>query len=130
MRRGRPPALERGFFIAPTVFDDVRDDMSIATDEIFGPVMSILTWRDVDDVFQRANHSQFGLTANVWSTDISAALRAARRVEAGYVFVNSAGKRPLGSPFGGWKSSGLGKGSSLDELLSFTREKAVTVELA
>jgi betaine-aldehyde dehydrogenase len=91
--------------------------------------MSILTWHDVDDLFRRVNNTHFGLTANVWSNDISQALRAARRVEAGYVFVNSPGKRPLGSPFGGWKASGLGKGSSYEELLSYTREKAVTVEL-
>lgn len=126
---GRPENLERGYFVAPTVFDDVQDGMTIATDEIFGPVMSILTWDDVDDVVRRANHSQYGLTANIWSNDISQALGAARRVESGYVFVNSPGKRPLGSPFGGWKASGLGKGSSLEELLSYTREKAVTVEL-
>lgn len=126
---GRPDGLDRGFFLAPTVFDDVQDGMTIATDEIFGPVMSILTWDDVDDVLRRANNTRFGLTANIWCTDISRALRAARAVQSGYVFVNSPGKRPLGSPFGGWKASGLGKGSSLEELLSYTQEKAVTVEL-
>ncbi len=126
---GRPDTLERGFFVAPTVFDDVQDEMTIATDEISGPVMSILTWDDPDDLFRRVNNTQYGLTANVWANDISQALRAARRVEAGYVFVNSQGKRPLGAPFGGWKASGLGKGSSYEELLSYTREKAVTVEL-
>ncbi|HKC28023.1 MAG TPA: aldehyde dehydrogenase family protein [Jatrophihabitans sp.] len=126
---GRPPEIERGFFIAPTVFDRVHDTMAVATEEIFGPVMSILTWRTVDDVIARANRTEYGLTANIWCRDITAALSAARRVEAGYVFVNSQGKRPLGSPFGGWKASGLGKGASLAELLSYTREKAVTVDL-
>lgn len=126
---GRPDGIDRGFFIAPTVFDHVEDGMALARQEIFGPVMSLLSWRDVDDVVARANRTEYGLTANVWCTDMSAALRTVRRLEAGYVFVNSQGKRPLGSPFGGWKASGLGKGSSLDELLSYTREKAVTVEL-
>ncbi|MCW2876031.1 MAG: Aldehyde dehydrogenase [Sphaerisporangium sp.] len=126
---GRPADLSVGYYVEPTVFDDVSDDMTIAREEIFGPVMSILEWRDVDDVIARANASRFGLTANIWSLDISQALTAARRVEAGYVFVNSEGKRPLGAPFGGWKSSGLGKGASLEELLSYTREKAITVAI-
>jgi betaine-aldehyde dehydrogenase len=126
---GRPAHIERGFFVAPTVFDAVEDGMALATQEIFGPVMSLLRWRDVDDVVARANRTEYGLTANIWCRDISAALHAVRRIEAGYVFVNSQGKRPLGSPFGGWKASGLGKGASLEELLSYTREKAVTVEL-
>jgi betaine-aldehyde dehydrogenase len=126
---GRPANLDRGFYVEPTVFGNVVDDMTIATEEIFGPVMAILDWTDPDDVFERANRTQYGLTANVWSRDVSTALRAARRVDAGYVFVNSQGKRPLGSPFGGWKASGLGKGASLEELLSYTQEKAVTIEL-
>jgi betaine-aldehyde dehydrogenase len=126
---GRPEGLERGFFVAPTVFADVADEMTIAREEIFGPVMSVLDWDDVDDLFRRVNATDYGLTANVWSSDLSTAIKAARRVESGYVFVNSPGKRPLGAPFGGWKSSGLGKGASLEELISYTREKAVTIEL-
>ncbi len=126
---GRPTGLDRGFFLAPTVFADVQDDMTIAREEIFGPVMSVLAWRDVDDVVRRANALPLGLTANVWTNDVSAAHRTARALESGYVYVNGTGRRPMGTSFGGWKSSGLGKENSHEELLSYTREKTVTVTL-
>jgi betaine-aldehyde dehydrogenase len=126
---GRPDGLDRGFFVEPTVFTDVEDDMVIAREEIFGPVMSVFTWSDADDVVRRANALPMGLTANVWTNDISTAHRMAQDLEAGYVFVNGTGRRPLGAPFGGWKSSGLGKENSMEELLSYTREKTVTVTL-
>jgi len=124
---GRP--YDRGYFVRPTVFADVTDDMTIAREEIFGPVMSVLGWRDVDDVVRRANSVEFGLTANVWTRDVSAAHRLAGRLDAGYVYVNGTGRRPAGTPFGGWKHSGLGKENSLEELLSYTREKSVAVTL-
>lgn len=126
---GFPAGQTHGFYVEPTVFADVTDSMTIAREEIFGPVMSILEWTEIEDVVARANNTPYGLTANVWSSDVSRAVATARAVEAGYVFVNSSGKRPLGAPFGGWKSSGLGKGSSLEELMSYTREKSITIEL-
>jgi betaine-aldehyde dehydrogenase len=125
----RPTHLERGFFLEPTVFTDVDDGMTIAREEIFGPVMSVLGWHDWDDVVARANSTRLGLTANVWTNDVSTAIRTARALEAGYVYVNGSGRRPTGMPFGGWKSSGLGKENGLEELLSYTREKSVTVTL-
>jgi betaine-aldehyde dehydrogenase len=125
----RPSHLSRGFFLEPTVFADVGDGMTIAREEIFGPVMSVLSWREWDDVVQRANATRLGLTANVWTNDVSTAIRTARALEAGYVYVNGTGRRPTGMPFGGWKSSGLGKENGLEELLSYTREKSVTVTL-
>jgi betaine-aldehyde dehydrogenase len=126
---GRPPGLERGFFVEPTVFTDVTGAMTIAREEIFGPVMAVLGWRDVDEVVARANSVEYGLVANVWTRDVSAAHRLAGRLEAGYVYVNGTGKRPLGTPFGGWKHSGMGKENSLEELLSYTRSKTVAVTL-
>jgi betaine-aldehyde dehydrogenase len=125
----RPSHLMRGFFLEPTVFTDVDDGMTIAREEIFGPVMSVLHWRDWDDVVARANATRLGLTANVWTNDVSTAIRTARALEAGYVYVNGSGRRPAGMPFGGWKHSGLGKENGLQELLSYTREKSVTVTL-
>jgi betaine-aldehyde dehydrogenase len=125
----RPTHLERGFFLEPAVFTDVDDAMTIAREEIFGPVMSVLGWRDWDDVVARANDTRLGLTANVWTNDVSTAIRTARALEAGYVYVNGNGRRPTGMPFGGWKTSGLGKENGLEELLSYTREKSVTVTL-
>jgi betaine-aldehyde dehydrogenase len=123
----RPAAHPEGYFLEPAVFVDVEDEMTIAREEIFGPVFSVLGWRDVDDVIARANSLPLGLTANIWTENVSTAHRVAAALEAGYVYVNGDGRRPPGAPFGGWKSSGLGKENSLEELLSFTREKTVTV---
>jgi betaine-aldehyde dehydrogenase len=125
----RPPGFGRGFYVQPTVFTDVEDGMAIAREEIFGPVMSVLSWTDWDDVVRRANATPYGLTANVWTRDVDVAHRTARALEAGYVYVNGQGRRPTGSPFGGWKTSGLGKENGLEELLSYTREKTVAVTL-
>jgi betaine-aldehyde dehydrogenase len=125
----RPAHLDRGFFLEPTLFADVDDGMTIAREEIFGPVMSVLSWRDWDDMVARANGTKLGLTANVWTNDVTAAVRTARALEAGYVYVNGSGRRPGGMPFGGWKNSGLGQENGLEELLSYTREKVVTVTL-
>jgi betaine-aldehyde dehydrogenase len=126
---GRPAGMERGYYVEPTVFTDVSDGMTIAREEIFGPVMAVLGWRQVDDVIARANSVEYGLTANIWTRDVSVAHRMAARMDAGYVYVNGSGRRPLGTPFGGWKHSGLGKENSVDELLSYTRAKTVAVTL-
>jgi betaine-aldehyde dehydrogenase len=119
----------KGFFVEPAVLTGLDDEMTVVREEIFGPVMSVLTWRDEDDVVRRANNTPFGLTANVWTRDVSVAHRMAAALEAGYVYVNGDGRRPTGTPFGGWKSSGLGKDNGIEELLSYTREKSVTVTL-
>ena len=126
---GRPASRDRGYFVEPTVFADVADGMTIAKEEIFGPVLAVLGWRDVDDMVARANSTDYGLTANVWTRDISAAHGLSRRLDAGYVYVNGTGRRPAGTPFGGWKHSGLGKENCLEELLSYTREKTMAVTL-
>ncbi len=126
---GRPDGLDRGFYVEPTVFSQVDMSMRIAREEIFGPVMSVITWRDYEDMIEQVNCLDVGLTGNIWTNDISLALRTARRIQSGYISINGTGKRPIGSPFGGFKQSGIGKESSLDELLSYGREQAVTVTL-
>ncbi len=120
------PDLKRGFFVAPTVFDGVTPQMRIASEEIFGPVMSIMGWTDFDEMIEVANGVMYGLTASIVTNDFGAAMRAAERVEAGYVWINSSG-RYLGAPYGGWKQSGIGKEESFEELLSYTRLKNVNM---
>lgn len=125
----RPEWARVGYYVEPTVFTDVKPGMRIAEEEIFGPVVCVLTWGDYDAVVEQANATEYGLTANVWTNDISMALRTARALDAGYVYVNGTGRRPQGSPFGGFKLSGIGKENSLEELLSYTREKTITITL-
>jgi len=126
---GRPAGevFERGLFIAPTVFVDVKPDMTIAQEEIFGPVMSILTWSDEDDVIEQANGVDYGLTANLYTNDLAKAMRLIPRLEAGFVWVNGSGEHFQGLPFGGYKQSGLGREESIEELLSYTQIKSVSI---
>ena len=125
---GRPadPALHKGLFIAPTVFDGVTRGMRIAREEIFGPVMSVFQWSDYEEMLAQANELEYGLTAAIVTNDLAKAMETAERVEAGYVWINSNG-RYLGSPYGGWKSSGIGQEECLDELLSYTQLKNVNM---
>jgi betaine-aldehyde dehydrogenase len=125
----RPKGLDTGYYVEPTVFAQVDMSMRIAREEIFGPVMSVLTWNDYEDMLEQVNSLDVGLTGNIWTNDISLALRTARRIHSGYISINGTGKRPTGSPFGGFKQSGIGKESALDELLSYGREQSVTVTL-
>ena len=124
--RPRDPVLERGFFIAPTVFDDVGPAMRIAREEIFGPVMSVMAWDDDEAMLALANGVEYGLTAAIVTNDLARAMETAERVEAGYVWINGSG-RYLGAPYGGWKQSGLGREECFDELLSYTQVKNVNL---
>jgi betaine-aldehyde dehydrogenase len=117
--------LDGGAYVRPTVFDRVEDDMRIAREEIFGPVVSVLRWRDEAEVLTRVNDVPLGLTANIATNDLTAAMRMSREVEAGFVWVNGRGERPFGAPFGGYKHSGLGEENSLGELLSYTQTKSI-----
>jgi len=124
---GRPPSLGQGYFLEPTVFDEVTADMSIGREEIFGPVLTVTDWQDEEDMLRLANHVDYGLTANVWTKDLARAHRTAKRLQAGMVWVNGDGRKPLGTPFGGFKHSGLGVEGSLEELQSYSRSKSVVV---
>ena len=118
-----------GPYYLPTLLADVTPHMDIAQQEIFGPVLSVIRWKDEEELFAAVNSVEYGLTASIWSQDLSLAHRAARRIEAGFVWVNRTSAHFPGVSFGGFKQSGLGKEESLEELLSFTREKVVTVAL-
>merc|ERR1719265_546025 len=99
----------KGFFVQPTVFTEVTDDMKIAKEEIFGPVMSIIKFKDVDDVIKRANNSKYGLAAGVCTRDVGTALKISNRLRAGTVWVNCYDAFDAACPFGGFKSSGHGR---------------------
>jgi betaine-aldehyde dehydrogenase len=129
-KRPVDPRLARGHFVEPTVFADVRDDMRIAREEIFGPVVSILRWSDEDDVVARVNALDVGLTASIWTHDLDRAHRLATRVEAGYVWINNASTHHVGVPFGGYKQSGMGREESIEELLACTQIKNVSVTIS
>jgi betaine-aldehyde dehydrogenase len=119
-------ALRRGWFVAPTVFDSVTPDMRIGSEEIFGPVMSVMPWNEEQEMLQRANALEYGLTAAIVTNDLSKAMETAERVEVGYVWINSSG-RYLGAPYGGWKQSGIGQEECFDELLSYTQIKNINM---
>lgn len=126
---GQRPPVARGLFIAPTVLDRVDPTWPVATEEIFGPVLTVLRWSNEEDALRIANSVQYGLTGSIYTNDIRKAHQAARRLETGFVWINGAGAHFLGLPYGGWKDSGVGLEESLDELLSYTRSKSVTVML-
>ncbi len=105
---GLPDGLERGYFVRPTVFSNVRNDMTIAKEEIFGPVLSVIAYDDEEDAIAIANDTIYGLHAYVFSGDLARANRVARRIEAGRVFINGLYDEPM-APFGGFKQSGLGR---------------------
>ena len=116
---------EGGYYLAPTLFDQVTPGHVIATEEIFGPVLSVLEWHDRDDLIAQANATRYGLTANIITDDLDWALDAARRVQAGCVWINGRGQHFLETPFGGYKDSGLGAEGSMESLISYTRTKVV-----
>ena len=129
---GRRPAgkpFERGFWYEPTVFADVTQAMRIAREEIFGPVLSILRWSDADEAIAIANDVPLGLTGAIWTRDLATALRTARRLQSGYIWVNGVATNAEAVPFGGFKNSGVGRERGLDELYSYTEEKSVQVFL-
>ncbi len=129
---GGPPddsALAGGLYIEPTVFADTTMQMRVASEEIFGPVLSVLRWNDEAEMLRQVNQVDYGLTCSIWTNDLERAHRTAARVEAGFVWVNEVGKHFLGAPFGGYKQSGIGREECLGELLSFTREKNIHISL-
>jgi len=123
------PRLQGGFFLEPTVFTGVNMDMRIAKEEIFGPVLSVIKWRDEEAMFEQMNQVEYGLTASIYTTSLAIAHRAARRVESGYVWVNNAGPHYVGVPFGGYKQSGVGREESIKELYTFTQTKNIHITL-
>ena len=121
------PGLERGHFVEPTVFADVTDGMALAREEIFGPVMSVLTFDTEDEVVERANGSEFGLAAGVFTENLRTAHRTIARLRAGTCWINSYNLTPVEMPFGGVKQSGFGRENSLHAIEHYTQVKSVYV---
>jgi len=120
---------DRGFFIEPTLFAGVNDEMSIAKDEIFGPVLSVLRFKDADDIIKRANNTCFGLAAGIWTRDISKAHYLASKIRAGTVWINCYEVFDAAAPFGGFKMSGIGRELGEKGLDAYTENKTVIVSL-
>jgi len=121
---------DKGFFIKPTIFSEVKDDMAIARDEIFGPVLSVIRFHEVEEVIERANTTDYGLAAAVWTRDIGKAHAIASRVRAGTVWVNCYDVFDAAAPFGGFKMSGIGRELGEYALQLYTEVKTVYVNLA
>ena len=121
--------LAKGYFVSPTVFVDVKDDMRIAREEIFGPVISAFPFDDFDDLVQRANNTIFGLGSGVWTRDLTKAHRMARALRAGNVWINNYGAMDAQMPFGGYKMSGYGRESGREALEPYLQTKSVYVKL-
>jgi betaine-aldehyde dehydrogenase len=121
------PELKNGFFINPTIFTDVKPDMTIAKEEIFGPVISVLTWENYEELIEIANSTLYGLTAMIATNSLSNAMKAAEDIQAGYVWVNTFG-RYSGAPYGGWKLSGLGVEECFDEMKSYAKLKNINMK--
>ena len=125
---GLPDRGTPGLFIRPTLFTLEDDDVAIAREEIFGPVLVAVPFESYDEVLDRANKLPYGLTASVWTNNLNTAMRAARDLETGYIWVNWASTHIPGAPFGGVKQSGVGREEGIEELYSFTQTKNVYIK--
>lgn len=121
--------LAKGAYVAPTVFTDCRDDMTVAREEIFGPVMCILTYETEEEAITRANSTTYGLAAGVVTSDITRAHRIIGQIQAGICWINAWGESPAQMPVGGYKQSGIGRENGIQTLMHYTQTKSVLVEL-
>ena len=129
--RATGDGLDKGLFIQPTIFDGVRNDMTIAQEEIFGPVLSVMTFKDVDEALQIANDTMYGLAAAVWTRDINTALKMAKGIRAGTVWVNAYHTAGLPfMPYGGYKQSGIGRELGRQGLEAYLETKAIHIKLS
>lgn len=128
-KRPTDASFKSGYWVEPTVFGDVTSNMAIARDEIFGPVLSLMRWSEVEEMIAIANGVDLGLVAAVWTNDITQAMRTASRIQAGYIWINGVGAHVPAMPYGGFKNSGTGRERGLEELFSYTEEKAIHIML-
>ncbi|MCY1225457.1 2-formylbenzoate dehydrogenase [compost metagenome] len=131
VRGGERPsnAPSAGNFVEPALFADVKPEMRIGREEIFGPVISVFRWDDYDQMLAEANGLDLGLTASVWTNDLNIAHKTADALNAGYVWINDSTRHYFGTPFGGMKNSSLGREESKDELLTYVEHKVIHTRL-
>ncbi|SIT41743.1 Aldehyde dehydrogenase (Acceptor) (fragment) [Paraburkholderia piptadeniae] len=129
LRMGATPWTRGGYFVEPTVFDCVTNDMRIAREEIFGPVLSIIPFKDEDDAVFKGNDSTYGLSAAVWTRDVARAHKVARALKAGRVWINTYGETDPVMPFGGFKQSGWGRELGQASIDAYTQVKAVMLRM-
>jgi betaine-aldehyde dehydrogenase len=122
-----PENAPDGYFVAPTIFTDCTDEMTLSKEEIFGPVMSVLTFSDEDEVVRRANDTRLGLAAGLFTQDITRAHRVIHQIDAGICWINTFGASPAEMPVGGYKMSGVGRENGSETLKSYTQIKAVYI---
>lgn len=121
--------FKKGFWVEPTVFSQVTGNMRIAQEEVFGPILSVLKWTNIDDAIKVANSTEFGLTAAIWTNNLDNAMYTARRVRSGFQWINGASFHFLGAGFGGYGNSGIGREECLEDMLSYTELKTINIML-
>jgi aldehyde dehydrogenase (NAD+) len=122
------PECTNGFFVEPTIFDHVENTSTIAQEEIFGPVLSVIRYNTIDDAVRMANDSMYGLGGGVWSRDAEKAMAVARRLRAGTVWINEWHLLNERAPFGGYKQSGIGREFGIDGLKEYTETKHIHID--
>ncbi len=131
---GKPPqldpAFQKGYFFSPTIFSEVKNSMRVAQEEIFGPVVSVISFNDEEDLIRQANDTVYGLSAGIWTRDITRAHRFAKEIKAGVVWINTYNMFNAASPFGGYKQSGYGREMGRHALDLYTQVKSVWVDLS
>jgi betaine-aldehyde dehydrogenase len=128
--RPTDPRLAKGYYVPPTIFADVKNDARIAREEIFGPVMSVIPFTDIDEVIRLSNDNDYGLAAAVWSRDIKKAINTARALRAGIVWINDTQPAPTEMPWGGYKQSGVGRELGKDGVEDYLEKKSIYINLA
>jgi acyl-CoA reductase-like NAD-dependent aldehyde dehydrogenase len=128
-RRPQGGQFKRGYWVEPTIYADVTPKARLWQQEVFGPVLAVARWKEFDDAIAMANSTEYGLTAAIWTNDVTNALRTARKVRSGHIWINGTSQHFLGVPFGGMRTSGVGREEGREELYSYTEAKTINIML-